>query len=391
MPQYLLDNGLMHMTTELSLREWRFGQTQAERLCAGVLSIEGFSAVDPQHPLGGPDGLKDVLCRRGLTPFVAAAYFPTGLVQFRDVKKKFEGDLKGVSKNGAAGFAFFVNQPLTVGQRKSLKELSGAPAHLTEVYHLERLRSVLDAPRGCGLRLEYLSISMTHEEQLAFWSSANIDIESKLARIEGLQLKTLQQLSESEDHILRRTSAMLTDLRSEPSSTLFPPQDGGVARGGPPTADLDVPVVTWLHRVLLQESKVPAALLGTLRTLAVSIAYGDGSSPVVPPPPEALRGLLSTWCAEWRSGYALLQAQDPDSRLFGIVAAYHRFLQIHPFTDGNGRVARALLDQMLRELLGSSLPVSFSNVQLEHQEALQHADAGDLNPLVELVQALVRG
>jgi hypothetical protein len=54
-------------------------------------------------------------------------------------------------------------------------------------------------------------------------------------------------------------------------------------------------------------------------------------------------------------------------------------------------VARALLDQMLRELLGSSLPVSFSNVQLEHQEALQHADAGDLNPLVELVQALVRG
>src|SRR4051812_35781564 len=108
------------MTTESRLREWRFGQTQAERLCAGVLSIEGFSAVDPQHPLGGPDGLKDVLCRRGMTTFVAAAYFPTTTVSFSTIQSKFEGDLEGVKKNDARGFVFIVNQALTVGERQTL-------------------------------------------------------------------------------------------------------------------------------------------------------------------------------------------------------------------------------------------------------------------------------
>lgn len=384
--QSLVDNRQMQMTTELSLREWRFGQTQAERLCAGVLSIEGFSAVDPQHPLGGPDGLKDVLCVRGLAPFVAAAYFPTGTVSFSDIKKKFQGDLEGVSKNNAVGFAFFVNQHLTVGERNTLKELADATANLTELYHLERLRSVLDAPKGCGLRLEYLSIAMTHEEQLAFWSSANIDLARKLDRIEALQLKTLREISASEDQILRRTSAMLMNLRSEPSSTLTPPHGGEANWGGPPSADLDLPTVTWLHRVLLQDSGLPPTLIGVLRTLSVTVADGNESSAFVPPPPEELHELLSKWCADWRSGYAVLQTEDSDSRLAGIVKAYHDFLRIHPFTDGNGRVARALLDQMLRELLDKSLSSSFISARVEHQDALQTADKGDLGPLIEVIR-----
>jgi hypothetical protein len=46
--------------TEASVRDWRYGNTQAERLCAAMLYLESFQDVDPQHPLGGPDGLKDV-------------------------------------------------------------------------------------------------------------------------------------------------------------------------------------------------------------------------------------------------------------------------------------------------------------------------------------------
>ena len=52
------------MTTESALRDWRYGQTQAERLAAALLHLEGFEAVDPQHPLGGPDGLKDSCAAR---------------------------------------------------------------------------------------------------------------------------------------------------------------------------------------------------------------------------------------------------------------------------------------------------------------------------------------
>ncbi len=92
------------MTTEAALRDWRYGQTQAERLCAGLLSIEGFTAVDPQHPLGGPDGIKDVLCRRGITSYVAAAYLPTTPPNFTEIKNKFKNDLPGVIQNTAQGF-----------------------------------------------------------------------------------------------------------------------------------------------------------------------------------------------------------------------------------------------------------------------------------------------
>ncbi len=65
--------------------------------------------------------------------------------------------------------------------------------------------------------------------------------------------------------------------------------------------------------------------------------------------------------------------------------AYSELLQIHPFTDGNGRLARAVLDQMLRECLSRSLPDSFTLAQAEHQAALLDANRGDLTALKELL------
>ncbi len=50
--------------TEIKLKFWRGDQIGAERLAASILHIDGFSSVDPQCPLGGPDGLKDVLCEK---------------------------------------------------------------------------------------------------------------------------------------------------------------------------------------------------------------------------------------------------------------------------------------------------------------------------------------
>ena len=42
------------------LLNWDRGQAPSERLAAIILSKEGFNGVDPSHPLGGKDGLKDM-------------------------------------------------------------------------------------------------------------------------------------------------------------------------------------------------------------------------------------------------------------------------------------------------------------------------------------------
>jgi hypothetical protein len=68
---WLGDNA--HMSAaEAMIRDWRFGNVQAERMCAALLHLEGYEDIDPQHPLGGPDGLKDVLCKKAGRTWVAA-------------------------------------------------------------------------------------------------------------------------------------------------------------------------------------------------------------------------------------------------------------------------------------------------------------------------------
>ncbi len=62
---------------------------------------------------------------------------------------------------------------------------------------------------------------------------------------------------------------------------------------------------------------------------------------------------------------------------------HHRFTQIHPFQDGNGRVARALATIVF--LRAGWFPLVVSNDQRgEYISALEFADNGDLNPLVIL-------
>jgi hypothetical protein len=60
---------------------------------------------------------------------------------------------------------------------------------------------------------------------------------------------------------------------------------------------------------------------------------------------------------------------------------HHRFAQIHPFADGNGRVARALASLVF--IRAEWFPVVVRrDERARYIEALEKADAGDLRPLV---------
>jgi len=66
---------------------------------------------------------------------------------------------------------------------------------------------------------------------------------------------------------------------------------------------------------------------------------------------------------------------------------HHRFTQIHPFQDGNGRVARALASLVF--LRAGWFPLVINrDVRDEYIRALETADRGDLDPLIELFSKL---
>ena len=94
---------------------------------------------------------------------MAAAFFPPQVNTFAQVQKKFKHDLAGVGKNHVSAIAFLTNQQLSPTERLKLQELARKQGADCVIYHLERIRAILDAPRGYGLRLEFLGIPMTPE------------------------------------------------------------------------------------------------------------------------------------------------------------------------------------------------------------------------------------
>jgi hypothetical protein len=148
------------------LLEWDKGQAPSERLAGQILRMEGFESIDPSHPLGGRDGLKDIVCARGSERWIGAAYFPRGQQPLKAISKKFNEDFVGVADNKADGFAFVTNQELKLGEREAL--VSCRKGTSVEILHLERIASILDSPQCYGMRLDYLDIEMTKEEQVAF-------------------------------------------------------------------------------------------------------------------------------------------------------------------------------------------------------------------------------
>ena len=138
------------------LREWTNGQAPSERLAAQILKDEGFKGLDPSHPLGGPDGGRDAICTYKEDTWVMAVYFPRGSKKISEIEAKLRDDVFAASKHNPVGIAFVTNQELTLAQRQQLREIA-SPCRL-EVFHLERVTTILDSPQMAGVRKQFLGI-----------------------------------------------------------------------------------------------------------------------------------------------------------------------------------------------------------------------------------------
>jgi hypothetical protein len=148
------------------LLEWDRASSDAERLAAAILPFYGYERIDPQAPLGGRDGKKDIICYKNDKKYIAGAYFPRGQKNFKDIQDKFESDMDGVPINKAEGFIFITNQELRLNERETLNSLCKVEF---ELIHLEKLTTLFNLPKFFALRLEFLDIEMEKEEQLSYF------------------------------------------------------------------------------------------------------------------------------------------------------------------------------------------------------------------------------
>jgi len=152
------------------LLNWDKEQAPSERLSAQILISDKFESIDPSHPLGGRDGLKDIICSKEGKRYITGCFFPRGQEKFNNIKTKFADDAKGLDKNSADGFIFVTNQELRLSERDELISLIESKYEI-KIYHLERIAALLNSPENYGIRLEFLDIEMTKEEQLSFMAS----------------------------------------------------------------------------------------------------------------------------------------------------------------------------------------------------------------------------
>lgn len=103
-------------------------------------------------------------------------------------------------------------------------------------------------------------------------------------------------------------------------------------------------------------------------------------------PPDQVESEIDSLVAFYHEFEA---ANDSCHKLLLAAWLHHRFTQIHPFQDGNGRVTRALLTWHLAK--EGYLPIVVTrDDRAQYIECLASADAGDLNPFVQFIVRLER-
>ncbi|MDQ2806397.1 MAG: Fic family protein [Chloroflexota bacterium] len=152
---------------------------------------------------------------------------------------------------------------------------------------------------------------------------------------------------------------------------------------------LSLHYIRSLHQVLLRHQNYTEALNQFGSIMLVSIAKGEWKKQ--PNNPQRLDGSMHEYAppeqtASEMDQLIMLHNQHRVQHVSPQVESawlHHRFTQIHPFQDGNGRVARCLATIVL--LREGRFPLVINRDQrIEYIAALEEADAGDLTRLVRL-------
>ena len=163
-----------------------------------------------------------------------------------------------------------------------------------------------------------------------------------LLRTESVASSKIEQIEASIDDYARA----LHGVRANPSATSMAAATtalasmiGSVDGGG----EIRLESLLAAHRALMTDDEFESAYAGRVRDRQNWIGgsdYSPRNAMYVPPPPETVDGYLADLLAFANRGDVPVLAQA--------AIAHAQFESIHPFTDGNGRIGRAIINTVLR-------------------------------------------
>lgn len=158
-------------------------------------------------------------------------------------------------------------------------------------------------------------------------------------------------------------------------------------------AHLSLHYIRTLHQVLLRHQDYTEAIDSQGRLGLVPLVKGDWKR--LPNNPRRPDGVMHEYCPpeHVQSEMERLLAFHQSHLIHGVTPEveaawiHHRFTQIHPFQDGNGRVARCLATLVL--LRAGRFPLVVNRDQwVDYITGLESADAGNLSDLVQLFEQI---
>lgn len=151
--------------------------------------------------------------------------------------------------------------------------------------------------------------------------------------------------------------------------------------------ELTVGFIREIHHAftLHQDTIIAPDMFGVMREIPLL----KGEYKKWPNNPSRPDGLIHQYCppehvaSEMENLLGYLAEYDDLDPVLVSAWLHHRFAQIHPFQDGNGRVARALVALLLMK--ANLRPIVIDrDMRSAYLDALEKADAGDLSALADL-------
>lgn len=236
-------------------------------------------------------------------------------------------------------------------------------------------------PKGYGIRLEYLGIELDKAEQISFLN-AHLDLKGHFEEIKA----TLDAI--------KRTTVRLAGLIEphdiEASQKLSVVPVAGIQL----SSRLSVEDLQALHLACLYESGlINSSAAHGFRKVQVWIGLPGctlETADFVPPPPNEVPRRVNELLEWWRSEYMDVLYGDQPEKILAIAQFHERFLSIHPFLDGNGRLARVIASIQYRDLLDQHIAFDEIENRAEYYEALQSARKGGHQALVGIFLSLAK-